>query len=167
LGAVERGASLPVVFHSWSLSLGSGVWSSVGRGSGSLGAVAEQGGPHGFPWPLLGQVERDASGGRCDPGWDCGDEFPAIVAAARVRLKDITARNSQAAFAVNTPEGRLVDTNGSVSAVRGKIALVAPAVTTSDVNLTGSLPGFKAVARTVVLSEFSKSVLFLASDESS
>jgi len=30
----------------------------------------------------------------------------AMVAAARVRLKAITARNSQAAFAVSTPEGR-------------------------------------------------------------
>jgi hypothetical protein len=31
---------------------------------------------------------------------------PAVVAAARVRLKAITARTSHAAFAVNTPEGR-------------------------------------------------------------
>lgn len=31
---------------------------------------------------------------------------PLIVAAARVRLKAMTARMSQAAFAVNTPEGR-------------------------------------------------------------
>ena len=31
---------------------------------------------------------------------------PAMVAAARVRLNSITARTSQAAFAVNTPEGR-------------------------------------------------------------
>lgn len=31
---------------------------------------------------------------------------PVMVAADRVRLKAITARTSQAAFAVNTPEGR-------------------------------------------------------------
>src|SRR5450830_93905 len=31
---------------------------------------------------------------------------PAMVAAARVRLNAMTARTSQAAFAVNTPDGR-------------------------------------------------------------
>jgi len=41
-----------------------------GRPMGERPALrAEQGCLRGFPWPVLGRVEHDASGGRCDPGW--------------------------------------------------------------------------------------------------
>jgi hypothetical protein len=90
----------------------------VDLGLGWPYGVSEQYCPGGPPGPRSGHVHGEApTGGHDARGED--DQFPAdrgggrlaragpaIVAAARVRFNTMTARTSQAAFAVKIPDGR-------------------------------------------------------------
>ena len=110
-----RGVSRAAGLSGFSTSGGSGPGRAVLVRGGGVGPEVL---PGGRPGPVGGQVHGDASGGGGDPGGD-GDQLGRRVAqraracraeaaapAARARLNAMPASASQAALAVNFPEGR-------------------------------------------------------------